>query len=122
MRQYTATLAKRDAYIRAMEQFFESWDVLLCPVTVGPAFLHCATGAPIPVDGSQVPYRLGGTAYTSPFNLTGNPVVVLPLTHSAEGLPIGVQVVGRRWGEMKLLAAAERIATLTIPFQRPPGY
>ena len=122
LRQYTATLAKRDAYIRAMEQFFESWDVLLCPVTVGPAFMHCATGAPIPVDGSQVPYRLGGTAYTSPFNLTGNPVVVLPLTHSAEGLPIGVQVVGRRWGEMKLLAAAERIATLTIPFQRPPGY
>ena len=122
LRQYTATLAKRDAYIAAMEQFFESWDVLLCPVTVGPAFVHCAPGTPIPVDDGHVPYRLGGTGYTSPFNLTGNPVVVLPLTRSSGGLPIGVQVVGRRWGEMKLLAAAERIAGLTVPFQRPPGY
>ena len=122
LRQYTATLAKRDTYIAAMEQFFESWDVLLCPVTVGPAFVHCAPGTPIPVDNGRVPYRLGGTAYTSPFNLTGNPVVVLPLTRSSEGLPIGVQVVGQRWGEMKLLAAAEQIAGLTVPFQHPPGY
>jgi len=122
LRQYTATLAKRDAYIAGVEQFFESWDVLLCPVTVGPAFPHCAPGTPIPVDEGHVPYRLGGTAYTSPFNLTGNPVVALPLTRSNDGLPIGVQVVGRRWGEMKLLAVAERIAELTVPFERPPGY
>ena len=122
LRQYIATLAKRDIYIAAMEQFFESWDVLLCPVTVGPAFMHCAPGTPIPVDDSHVPYRVGGTGYTSPFNLTGNPVVVLPLAQSTEGLPIGVQVIGRRWGEMELLAAAEQIAGLTIPFQRPPGY
>ena len=65
LRQYTATLAKRDVYIAAMEQFFESWDVLLCPVTVGPAFVHCAPGTPIPVDDGHVPYRLGGTGYTS---------------------------------------------------------
>jgi len=74
------------------------------------------------VDEGHVPYRLGGTGYTSPFNLTGNPVVVLPLTRSNEGLPIGLQLVGRRWGEMKLLAVAERIAELTIPFDCPPGY
>jgi amidase len=122
LRQYTATLAKRDAYIAGVEQFFEAWDVLLCPVTVGPAFPHCAPGTPIAVDEGHVPYRLGGTGYTSPFNLTGNPVVVLPLTRSNEGLPIGLQLVGRRWGEMKLLAVAERIAELTIPFDCPPGY
>ena len=122
LRQYVATLMKRDAYIAAVEQFFETWDVLLCPVTVGPAFPHCPTGTPILVDGREVPYRLGGTGYTSPFNLTGHPVVVLPLTRSTEGLPIGVQVVGRRWGEMKLLAIAERLTEVTAPFQRPPGY
>jgi amidase len=74
------------------------------------------------VDGQPVPYRLGGTGYTSPFNLTGHPVVVLPLARSAEGLPIGVQVVGQRWSEMKLLAIAEQLTELTGPFQRPPGY
>jgi amidase len=122
LRQYTDTLTKRDAHIAAMELFFESWDVLLCPVTVSPAFPHCVPGTPIDVDGRPVPYRLGGTGYTSPFNLTGHPVVVLPLAHSAEGLPIGVQVVGQRWSEMKLLAIAEQLVELTGPFQRPPGY
>jgi amidase len=122
LRQYTETLTKRDAYIAAAEQFFESWDVLLCPVTVGPAFPHCAPGTPIAVDDRHVPYRLGGTGYTSPFNLTGNPSVVIPLARSTDGLPIGVQLVGPRWSEMKLLAIAERLVEVTGPFQRPPGY
>jgi amidase len=122
LRQYTDTLTKRDAYIAAVERFFETWDALLCPVTVGPAFPHCTPGTLIDVDGQPVPYRMGGTGYTSPFNLTGHPVVVLPLARSAEGLPIGVQVVGQRWGEMKLLAIAEQLAEITGPFQRPPGY
>jgi amidase len=122
MRQYTATLTKRDGYIAAVEWFFETWDVLLCPVSVGPAFPHCTPGTPIAVDGRPVPYRLNGTAYTSPFNLTGHPVVVLPLARSTEGLPIGVQVVGPRWGEMAVLAIAERLALVIGPFQRPSGY
>ena len=61
-------------------------------------------------------------AYTSPFDLTGHPAVVLPLAHSAEGLPIGLQVVGRRWSEMQLLAIAARLALVIGPYQRPPGY
>jgi amidase len=65
---------------------------------------------------------MAGTAYTELFNLTGHPVVVLPLARSAAGLPIGLQVVGRRWGEMPLLAIAARLAMVIGPFQRPPGY
>jgi amidase len=122
LRQYTETLARRDACIAATERFFETCDVFLCPVTVGPAFPHCATGTPIAVDDRHVPYRLGGTGYTSPFNLTGNPVVVVPLVRSTEGLPIGIQLVGARWSDMKLLAIAGRFVELTGPFQRPPGY
>jgi amidase len=122
LRQYTATLAKRGTYIAAVERFFQTWDVLLCPVSVGPAFPHCPPGTPIMVDGRPVSYRLGGTGYTSPFNLTGHPVVVLPLAISSDGLPIGVQVVGRRWAEMELLTIAEQIAEVIGPFQRPPGY
>jgi amidase len=122
LRQYIATLAKRGTYIAAIEEFFRTWDAWLCPVSVGPAFPHCPTGTPIDVDGHQVPYRLGGTGYTSPFSLTGHPVVVLPLALSSDGLPIGVQVVGRRWSEMELLALAEQLVEITGPFRRPPGY
>jgi amidase len=122
IRQYTAILMKRDGLIAVLEQFFATWDALLCPVTVGPAFPHCPTGTPIAVDGHTVPYWLALVAYTSPFNVTGHPAVVLPLGQSAEGLPIGLQVVGRRWSEMHLLAIAARLALVIGPCQRPPGY
>jgi amidase len=122
MRQYTAILMKRDGLIAALEQFFDSWDALLCPVTVGPAFPHCPTGTPIAVDEHTVPYLPAVLAYTSPFNLTGHPAVVLPLGRSAEGLPIGLQIVGRRWSEMQLLAIAARLALVIGPCQHPPGY
>lgn len=122
IQQYTESLTKRDVLISALEQFFTRWDVFLCPVTVGPAIEHCPFGTPIEVDGQLVPYFMAGIAYTCPFNLTGHPVVVLPLTRSGEGLPIGLQVVGRRWGEMQLLAIAAQIAKVIGSFRRPPGY
>jgi amidase len=122
MQQYAESLTKRDTLIAALEHFFTQWDALLCPVTVGPAIPHCPYGTPVSVDGQQVPYMPAGTAYTQLFNLTGHPVVVLPLTRSSEGLPIGLQVVGRRWGEMPLLAIAARLAQVIGPFQRPTGY
>ena len=65
---------------------------------------------------------VAGTAYTKLFSLTGNPVVVLPLARSADRLPIGLQVVGRRWGDIPLLAVAERLALIIGPFARPPIY
>jgi amidase len=48
--------------------------------------------------------------------------VVVPIGRSSDGLPIGVQIVGKRWGEMELLAVAEQIAAVTGGYQRPPGY
>jgi amidase len=83
MQLYTESLTKRDALIAALEQFLEGWDAFLCPVTVGPAIVHCPFGIPVDVDDQQVPYLVAGIAYTCPFNLTGHPVVVVPLTRSA---------------------------------------
>jgi amidase len=109
VRQFTAILTARDALIGALENFLDQHDVWLCPVTVGPAIRHCPVGTRIEVDDRTVPYWMAGLAYTAPFNMTGNPVAVLPLGRSAEGLPIGVQVAGRRWEDLKVLAVAEAI-------------
>ena len=109
MRQFTAAMTTRDRWIAILERFFDNYDVWLCPVTVGPAIRHCEPGTPVPVDDGSVTYWMGGLAYTTPFNLIGNPVVVLPLGRSAEGLPLGVQVVARRWDDMRALAVAEAI-------------
>jgi amidase len=122
MRLVTEARTRRDSLIGAMERFLQDWDVLLCPVMPMPAPRHCDVGTPIDVDGHAVPYWTAGCYYTSPFNLTGQPVVVIPLTQSTEGLPIGVQVIGRRWGEMALLQIAEQLEELMGNCKCPTGY
>ena len=119
---YMVALNRRDALIAVLEGFFRQWDAFLCPVTVSPAIPHVPFGTPIEVDGQSVPYFIAGTAYTCPFNLTGHPAVVLPLTRSKEGLPIGVQVLGRRWSEPALLALCAKLALITGPFTPPPRF
>jgi amidase len=120
--EYLAALNRRDALIGALERFFGGWDAWLCPVTVSPAIPHVPFGTPIDVDQHKVPYFIAGTAYTCPFNLTGHPAVVLPLARSREGLPIGVQVLGRRWSEPQLLALCAQLSLVTGAFTPPPKF
>jgi amidase len=119
--QYLAALHRRDQSIIAWEQFFRSWDVLLCPASMIAAFSHRETGSPLHVDGQELTYWLVN-AHTTLFNYTGHPACVLPYTLDREGLPIGVQLVGRRWGESRLLAIAQVVSQATGEFRRPPGY
>lgn len=119
---YMGALTRRDGLISVFEKFFDRWDAFLCPVTVSPAIPHVPFGTPIDVDGKKVPYFIAGTAYTCPFNLTGSPVVVLPLARSKEGLPIGVQVVGKRWSEPALLQLSTALTSITGPFTPPPAF
>lgn len=121
MHSYAQVLTRRDGLISKLESFLSGWDAWLCPVTVGTAFPHCKMGQPIEIDGQSVPYFVANSSYTSVFSMTGSPVVVLPAGSSKEGLPIGIQVVGRRWRDMELLAVAEAIAGVTGPFRPPPG-
>jgi len=122
---YFAALDRRDRLINSLERFLSGYDAWLCPVASVPAFEHRdpkQLAAPIDVDGHKVPGSLAGLGYTSIFNLTGHPAVVAPLTRSKDGLPIGVQLIGRRWGEMALLNTAEALTDISGPFRRPPGY
>jgi amidase len=122
MRQYTSILTRRDGLIADLEAYLAGWDALLCPVTIGPAFPHCPAGTAISVDAGTVPYWVGLVSYTCPFNVTGHPAVVVPLAHSREGLPIGLQIVGRRWTDMRLLAIAAMLSMVIGPAPRPPGF
>jgi amidase len=62
------------------------------------------------------------SAHCTVFNYTGHLAVVLPYKLDGYGLPIGVQMVGRRWDESHLLAIAKALSEVTGDFQRPPGY
>ena len=119
--QYLEMLHRRDQSIRAWEQLFESWDALLCPPAMIGAFPHCETGVPLQVDGQAVDYWFV-SAHCTVFNYTGHPAAVLPYTHDQHGLPIGVQLVGKRWDDARLLGIAQALANVTGAFTRPPGY
>ena len=93
----------RDALRARFLTQMRKYPILLCPVAAIPAFRHGERSWNI--DGKTVEY-LDAWSYTEWFNLLGNPAAVVPVSHSAEGLPIGVQIVGRPWEEEQVLAVA----------------
>jgi amidase len=119
--QYLEALDRRDQSVLVWEQFFEKWDALLCPPSMVTAFPHCEPGSQLHVDGQEVIYWMV-SGHGTLFNYTGHPAVVLPYKLDRDGLPIGIQLVGKRWDESRLLAMAKAISDVTGPFQRPPGY
>lgn len=122
LKGYFETLTERDHLMAQMDQELAQWDAWLCPVAMTPAFTHRERGAAIEVDNRNVPYSMASGAYVVPFNLTGHPVVVIPIRQTQNGLPIGMQIIGQRWQEMELMAIAQQIDQVVGRFQHPPGY
>ncbi len=97
------TLFGRDVVRTRFLEQMERYPVFLCPVSAGPAFRHGERSWII--DGKTLDYPTP-FAYSQVFNLLGNPAAVVPVGVSSEGLPIGVQIVGRPWDEERVLAIA----------------
>ncbi len=93
------------------------YPILLCPPAAIPAFRHGERSWMI--DGQQVHY-LDAWSYTEWFNLLGNPATVVPVSLSSEGLPIGLQIVGRPWEEEQVLEVASAIEKGVGPRTWPP--
>lgn len=111
------TLLERDAIRCAFLSCMEDFPILLSPVCAIPAFRHGEREWQLP--GGRVEY-LKAMSYSQWFNLLGNPAAVIPLGRSPEGLPIGVQIVGRPWEDEKVLAVAARLEASCGGFQPPP--
>ena len=118
-RAFAQTLDRRDAFALGLDRVLDDVDVLIMPTAMTTAIGHWPTGEPIPVDGRMETYWTVGLGYTTPTNLTGHPVTTCPVGLASDGLPVGVQVVGRRWGDMELLRFVERLAEFVGPMGRP---
>ncbi len=108
---------ERDQLVIGLAEQMEKFPVLLCPVCAVPAFRHGERAWTI--NGQSISY-LDAMSYTPWFNLLGNPGVVVPVGRSPEGLPIGVQVVGRPYEEEVVLAVAAQIEQAGGGWQAPP--
>ena len=111
------TLLMRDALRGAFLARMENFPILLCPVCAIPAFQHGERNWT--VEGRKVEY-LKAMSYSQWFNLLGNPAAVVPVGKSPEGLPIGVQIVGRPWDEEAVLTMAAKIEEACGGFCPPP--
>ena len=111
------TLLARDVLRGNLLAKMEEFPILICPVCAVPAFRHGEREWI--VQGRKVEY-LKAMSYSQWFNLLGNPAVVVPVGRSPEGLPIGVQIVGRPWEEEAVLAVAAKIEDACGGFRRPP--
>lgn len=87
--------------------FFETYDALLTPTAICPAFDLKPGGmiSPEVVNGVEVG-PANWIAYTFPFNFTGQPAMSIPCGFTAAGLPVGLQIVGRRFDEATVLRLA----------------
>ena len=122
MAQFFAVLDRRDRIAHQCETFLGEYDAWLMPVMPDAAFVRQSQRQPLKIDGVEHPYFFAGTAYNFLANLTGQPSIVLPCAFSKDGLPIGLQLTGKRWGEAKLLGVAKVLEKLLPPCPMPPAY
>jgi len=115
-KQVVLNLAARDRMRADLLRQMREYGVLLWPVAGTTAFLHRARR--YPTDGKEIGlFQAMMPLY--PANLLGLPAVVIPWTLSPEGLPIGIQLIGRPWEEELLLDLAIRLEDARGPFAGP---
>jgi aspartyl-tRNA(Asn)/glutamyl-tRNA(Gln) amidotransferase subunit A len=101
---YVQAWFDRLAWWQHPRALFERYDLLLTPTVACPAF---AVGLdhPADIEGTPVP-PYAWTPYTFPFNCTGQPAASVPCGFTRDGLPVGLQIVGRRFDDATVLRAS----------------
>jgi aspartyl-tRNA(Asn)/glutamyl-tRNA(Gln) amidotransferase subunit A len=98
-----------------LRQFMQGFDLILTPSTAVPAFKALPAGHS-PMNSAAM---LGWTPFSYPFNLSQQPAISLPCGLTTQGLPMGVQLVGRMFGDAELLRAAHALQSC-YPVIRAP--
>lgn len=94
----------REHLSRILAEFFTTYDLLLCPVVPVEAWSLGSTG-PKMIGGEPATPR-GHAAFTPIFNYTGVPAISIPCGFGENGLPIGVQIVGPKFADLRVLQLA----------------
>lgn len=100
--EYYTNVFRRYEMREKLRTFFEDYDLLLSPATPSAAFDVGLDTPPALSDRNIVSW----VYYTYPFNLTGQPAASIPAGLTREGLPVGLQLVGRINSEVDIFRAA----------------
>jgi amidase/aspartyl-tRNA(Asn)/glutamyl-tRNA(Gln) amidotransferase subunit A len=103
--------ALRTRVWRAVQEVFAKYNGLLTPTLGALPVSNAADGTtlgPATVDGRRVE-RCIGWCLTHPFNLTGHPAASIPAGLTPDGLPVGLQIVGRRLMDEELISICRHV-------------
>jgi aspartyl-tRNA(Asn)/glutamyl-tRNA(Gln) amidotransferase subunit A len=119
LRDYLAANAARGALGGKMRVWMERYDYIATPAVATPAF-DVGTLRP---DDDRGEAWLDWTPFSYPFNLTQQPAASVPCGFTKEGLPVGLQIVGRMYDDAGVLAAAAAYEAAHPLFDKtPPGF
>lgn len=114
-------LVRMQGYGRQIVAWSAPYDVVVTPA-LAEAPVPIGTLDPDSPDPKATFARGGAfTPYTAPINISGQPAVSVPLYEDSDGLPIGVQLIGRPNGEGPLLALAAQLEAAHPWADRRPG-
>ena len=123
-RDYSAANEARMRLRWKWHEFFQRYDALVAPIMATPAFPHDHRPfgqRTLMVDNAERPYFeqvfWAGLAICSYL-----PATVIPTGPSAEGLPIGVQIIGPEYGDLETIGLAKLLEAEGFTFTPPPGY
>jgi aspartyl-tRNA(Asn)/glutamyl-tRNA(Gln) amidotransferase subunit A len=104
MARYLEYRAAKLTYIEQAHRFFEDWDLLLTPAVSVAAF---PAERLQPEHWPQHPWDwVTWAEFSYPFNFSGNPAASVPCGFTDDGLPVGLQIVGKRFADLAVLQAA----------------
>src|SRR3989449_319085 len=128
--EYIGYFGQREQFRAAFRAFFREWDVLLAPITLGPAFPHVPKPYPpdakslhdtLEVGDRNVLYDLQ-LVYPGVATLAGQPATAFPLGLTRAGLPIGLQAIGPYLEDRTPIRFAGLVAREIGGFTSPPGF
>jgi aspartyl-tRNA(Asn)/glutamyl-tRNA(Gln) amidotransferase subunit A len=101
-------LLGRTQLFRKVQGWFDHYDVIVTPTLARTAIpIEERLFEPVEIEGVKTgTVRQSWYPYTHPFNLTGHPAMTLPCGFHSDGLPVGLQLVGRRSEDARLLRVA----------------
>jgi amidase len=114
-----AAVLERERLREQLLRWMKRTPLILAPVGSTPAFEH---GARRVEAGGESISIFRAFSYSQTFNVFGLPSVVVPAGRTANGLPIGVQIVGRPFEDLTVLAAAAVVEKTSGGWQRPPQF
>jgi len=116
-RDFQQATAERAAYGAGMKAFMHDYDFLVTPMIAVPPF-DTPLLAPLDANGK---YWMEWSPFTYPFNLTQQPAASVPCGFTSDGLPIGLQIVGRHGDDARVLQAAQAMEKLLALADRHPS-